>query len=88
MNLNKNYSLYNVLLDGMISMMILKWLGNEYAVEILKWFGNEFLFKNSCSHFMLSASLSFVLLMENSVKGICSIVHNILLMVETGENKK
>jgi hypothetical protein len=37
---------------------------------------------------MLSASLSFVLLMENSVKGICSIVHNILLMVENGENKK
>ena len=73
------------MLDGMISMMILKWLGNEYAVEILKWFGNEFLFKNSCS---LPLSLSFVLLMENSVKGICSIVHNILLMVETGENKK
>jgi len=26
------------LLDGMIGMMILKWLGNEYAVEVLKWF--------------------------------------------------
>jgi hypothetical protein len=36
MILNKNYSLYNVLLDGMINMMILKWLGNEYEVEILK----------------------------------------------------
>jgi hypothetical protein len=28
------------LLDGMISMMILKWLSNEYAVEILKWFAD------------------------------------------------
>jgi len=36
MILNKNYSLYNVLLDEMINMMILKWLGNEYEVEILK----------------------------------------------------
>jgi hypothetical protein len=88
MILNKNYSLYSVLLDGMISMMILKWLGNEYVVEILKCFGNEFLFKNSYSHFMLSASLSFVLLRENLVKGIYLIVHNILLIVETGENKK
>jgi hypothetical protein len=50
-------------------------LGNKYAIEILKWFGNEY----CTAYFMLSASLSFVLLMENSVKGICSIVHNILL---------
>jgi hypothetical protein len=68
----------------MISMMILKWLGNKYAIEILKWFGYEY----CTAYFMLSTSLLFVLLMENSVKGICSIVHNILLMVENGENKK
>jgi hypothetical protein len=60
-------------------------------------FGNEFLFKNSCSHFIysllfcalrVSASLLFVLLMVNSVKEMCSIVDNILLMVKIGENKK
>jgi hypothetical protein len=72
-------------------MMILKWLGNEYAVEKLKWFVNlvmNFYSKIYALCLFYALRVSFVLLMANSVKKICSIVHNILLMVETGENKK
>jgi len=72
-------------------MMILKWLGNEYAVENLKWFVNlvmNFYSKIYALCLFYALRVSFVLLMANSVKKICSIVHNILLMVETGENKK
>jgi hypothetical protein len=72
-------------------MMILKWFGNEYAVENLKWFADlvmNFYSKIYALCLFYALRVSFVLLMANSVKGICSIVHNILLMVETGENKK
>jgi hypothetical protein len=72
-------------------MMILKWLGNEYAVENLKWFANlvmNFYSKIYALCLFYALRVSFVLLMANLVKKICSIVHNILLMVETGENKK
>jgi len=72
-------------------MMILKWLGNEYAVENLKWFVNlvmNFYSKIYALCLFYALRVSFVLLMANLVKKICSIVHNILLMVETGENKK
>jgi len=72
-------------------MMILKWLGNEYALENLKWFANlvmNFYSKIYALCLFYALRVSFVLLMANSVKKICSIVHNILLMVETGENKK
>jgi hypothetical protein len=72
-------------------MMILKWLDNEYAVENLKWFVDlvmNFYSKIYALCLFYALRVSFVLFIANSVKGICSIVHNILLMVETGENKK